>query len=322
MPDLDFKKITYKDTKYVVLTIDNVAVLVDNDDFNTIKKIKNKWKLNTSGFISCYHTFNNETKEINLHEVVMAIKYGDKSQSKPILHVNKNPLDNRKENLIYDIQSKKTTKNIKKKKRTTQLPDNCGIELSELPTYVWYMKPNGKHGERFFVDTGLHKWKTTSKKTLTLRYKLEEAKLYIRNLKISNPEYFEQLSMNGDLSKDGKELLQSYNEIINKAGFTSDIKITNNTPLLIKPGRHTKLEKQKLKEITESGRVRLHPTLQVEMPKYCTFVKESKSRGSYCKITNHPKLSKIWITPTSRKLSDQEKYDALLAKLAVIDQSN
>ena len=55
------------------------------------------------------------------------------------------------------------------------------------------MKPNGSHGDRFMVEIGDVKWKTTSSKKLSLKYKLEEAKLFLRQLKRESPELFEQL---------------------------------------------------------------------------------------------------------------------------------
>ena len=86
--------------------------------------------------------------------------------------------------------------NYKKKKRTVKLPEGCNIEPNELPTYIWYLKENGSHGSRFSVEVGNIKWKTTSSKKVSLRYKLEEAKKFLRELKKTNSDLFNKSSFN------------------------------------------------------------------------------------------------------------------------------
>jgi hypothetical protein len=128
-------------------------------------------------------------------------------------------LDNRRDNIFYDSYDKKFKKNLKKKKRTIKLPENSLIKPDLIPTYVWYLKENGTHGERFSVNIGDKKWKTTSSKKVSLLEKLELAKDYLKNLKKTNPEYFLTFSMNGDLNKQGYELKKSFIDIIKKAGY-------------------------------------------------------------------------------------------------------
>jgi hypothetical protein len=47
------------------------------------------------------------------------------------------------------------------------------------------------------------KWKTTSCDKLSLKYKLEEAKKFLRQYKQRNPEEFMKNSMNSDLNANG-----------------------------------------------------------------------------------------------------------------------
>jgi len=205
-------KIRYKNQHYGIMVIKykglKLPVIMDYGDFKVVNNLKKAWKCNKLGLISCSHTYNNETKDVFLHELIMAIKQknnGKTRKNKPIIHLNRIGLDNRRNNLMYDTVNKKENKNIKKKKRTITIPKECGIEPEEIPTYVWYMKPNGSHGERFVVNIDDINWKTTSSKTLSLRYKLEEAKLFLRQLRKEKPELFQELSMNGDYTKKGKE---------------------------------------------------------------------------------------------------------------------
>lgn len=333
MNNLSYKKIRHINSYYAVMKVDykehSLPVVVDWDDINIIKKLNKKWRSNQFGFISCSHTYDDETKEVFLHEIIMAMKMkseNKKRTDKPIIHINRIGLDNRRENLIYDEVNKEFNKNIKKKKRTISLPDESGIDPSEIPTYVWYMKPNGSHGERFMVDVGNIQWKTTSSKQLSLRYKLEEAKKYLRQLMKARPDLFEDYSMNGDYTKDGNELMESYYEIVKKAGYDNikEEEPTKNTLDYIKPGKLTRKENSILKNqdlLNNDGKKRrvinklsnedgVKPN---DLPKYCYFRPENGNRGSYFIIDGHPKLNgKIWQTTSSKKVSTRDKFDDML----------
>lgn len=214
------------DSKYTVMPIKynnhTLPVLLDTIDYKKINGLNKNWKCNQNNAIYCTHTSNGVTKDIFLHELVMKLKTG-KQLNKPIVHINRINLDNRRENLIYDLPNKDINKVMKKKKRIIDLPIESGILARELPTYVWYMKPDKTHGERFVVDIGDINWKTTSSKDVPLRDKLDEAKNYLKNLQKTKPNLFEDYSMNGDYTKLGKELLESYYNIIHKFGY-KDIK--------------------------------------------------------------------------------------------------
>lgn len=221
-----------------------LPVVVDYDDFKIIRDIEKSWKCNKSGLIYCTHTHSktNITKDIFIHNVIMNLKNKDsphKILNKPIIHLSTLSLDNRRDNLIYDIPEKEKNKNVKKKKRTITLPKSSGIIPDDIPTYVWYMKPETSHGERFMVSVGDIVYKTTSSKETPLKDKLEQAKTYLRNLKSERPDLFESYSMNGDLNKDGKQLYESYFDIINKAGYDyiEKSQLPNLTPKLLRADR-------------------------------------------------------------------------------------
>lgn len=222
----NYKKVSYEGKDYGLFSINyrdnNIPIVLDWDDFINIKNMNKNWRCNPSGFISCSHTLNNQTKDVYLHELVMLLKNKDEgvnSQNRAIVHINRVGLDNRRDNLMYDVIRKDINKNLKKKKRTVRLPKRSGINPDNIPTYIWYMQPDSSHGERFMVNIGDVNWKTSSSYDLSLPYKLEEAKMYLKNLLKSRDDLLEEYSMNGDFTKEGKELLHTYYDIVHYGGF-------------------------------------------------------------------------------------------------------
>lgn len=200
-----------------------LPILMDWDDYQAVKNIEKAWKCHRNGFISCQHQHGGSMKEVFLHELVMVLKNqtdGKEGDDKPILHLNRIGLDNRRDNLEYksnDLSARTT----KKKRRTVKLPEGCNIDPDDIPTYVWYLKPHGTHGERFGVEIGNVKWKTTASKNVSLEDKLEDAKEYLRHLKQRQPNLFAERSMNGDYTAKGKKLAESYRTIVKKAGYNN-----------------------------------------------------------------------------------------------------
>lgn len=246
----NYKRVTHDDQDYAIVTISykdtQLPILLDWDDFIAIRKLKKRWKCNGNGFIYCQQDKN----DYYLHELIMSLKSQDdgfKLQNKPIIHINRIGLDNRRENLIYDMIDKDVTKNAKKKKRTIVLPKKCGICPDSIPTYIWYMRPDASHGERFMVNIGDVNWKTTSSGDLSLKYKLEEAKMFLRHLLRNRPDLYEEYSMNGDFNREGINLLNTYYDIVHSNGFTHIKRVVpNQTTLdLLKPDYDSLMDDEK-----------------------------------------------------------------------------
>lgn len=216
-----YKKISYEEKDYAVIKLNYkdclLPVVLDWNDFRYINKLNKKWHCNNNGSVSYTHSSDGANKEIYLHELIMRLK--NKKKNKPIVHINRIGLDNRSDNLMYDEPQKEINKNIKKKRRTVVLPNDSGIDPDEIPTYIWYMKQDASHGERFVVNIGDIMWKTTSSDNVSLRYKLEEAKLYLRHLLRNRNDLLEDYSMNSDFTFDGKDLSHTYYDIIHLAGY-------------------------------------------------------------------------------------------------------
>ena len=123
------------------------------------------------------------------------------------------------------------------------------------------MKDDGEHGDRFFIEIGNVSWKTTSSRKLSTRYKLEEAKKFLRDLKQTRPELFDEYSMNGEHNKKGKELLKEYFDIVHKAGYNYIDRITTEklTDKYLKQGKINKKERHILESqanLSQRGGIR------------------------------------------------------------------
>lgn len=233
----EYKKITNKKTNksYGIFGIKYkeiiLPIILDWDDFIYIKKLNKSWFINDNGGVSADMTINGKHTIINIHEIVMALK-NNNNINKSIIHLNKLGIDNRSENLIYN--DKNVCKSLKKKKRTIEF-DNSEIEPDEIPTYVSYIKPSkyNSYCERFQVKIGDIRWNSTGSKNHTLRYKLEETKKFLRDLRDSKPELFDKYSMNGSYTKKGKILLDEFYDIVEKCGYKiKHIKTDNNEDYL------------------------------------------------------------------------------------------
>ena len=332
---MDYNIVSYKKKKYAVICITHkdkkYPVVIDELDIDIIQRLELEWNYNKHGFAVCSIPYKNGTKDIYMHMVIMILKLqkhkknSQEASDKHIIHINNIGLDNRRKNLLYDKQNKDINKNIIKKKRTITLLDSSNIDPDNIPTYVWYMKPNKSHGERFMVSVGSYKWKTTSSKKFSLVYKLEEAKLYLRELKKKQPELFSKYSMNGDYTKLGKELSESYYDIVHLAGYKNIKRYmhTNNTKEYLKAGKPTNKELLMLRAqrgvILDKGKNRRLLTNIPEncginsLPKYCYYRPPYNGRGSHFIVKNHPNQNKkIWQTTSSKKIDIKEKYKQLM----------
>jgi len=145
------------------------------EDFPKLKDYS--WHYVASGYIG--HTIPVDTtrRELYLHNLVMGrLGFPGKGSTESIDHINRNGLDNRKENLRLATQTEQNL-NQKRKGRHIELPPDSKLKAKDLPKHIWYIKPNGNHGERFGIDLKTEgiKWKTTSSKKVSLQDKLQSA---------------------------------------------------------------------------------------------------------------------------------------------------
>lgn len=169
----------------------HVKFKVDKDDLERVQA--RQWYSASNGYyIACQTIINGETKMIYLHNFIMNnIVFPGKGAKMSIDHINRDGLDNRKENLRLVTQTQQNI-NKKPKARTAKLPEG----IPELPTHIWYIKANGAHGDRFGIDlkTEKIKWKGTSSKKVSIQDKLKQAIEKLQELYIQFPNLKKDLS--------------------------------------------------------------------------------------------------------------------------------
>jgi hypothetical protein len=212
-----YKTVIYNNNEYIVGSIlsihRTIQYLFDKDDFEKIKQ-KNWYKI-SSGYIASNITLENgERKQLLLHNFVLnRITFPGKGAAESVDHINRNPMDNRKENLRIVSQTEQNLNQKKKPRNVVQLPENCGIEPNEIPKHIWYIKPNGGHGDRFAIEFKTENlvWKSSSSKKISLKEKLNQAKEKLDELYIQYP--YLNPNTNENTIK-AQELCKSFHEII------------------------------------------------------------------------------------------------------------
>ena len=310
-----------------------VPFVVDAKYAEQIANLNKKWYYKKScGAIGCHHG----NKELFLHDLIWNLKNGESPRF--IRHINLISLDNREANLQEEYA------NMKKRERKNILPVGCPISPQEVPTYVWYHRATQQRGARFSVEIPeLPKWKTTGSRKLSLSYKLEEAKKFLRYLKRFKPQVFKNNCMNGEYTEDGKKMLKSFYGILRKAGYQNvemkDVGGLTDKFLAEKLDHLSEAEKRLLrcrenseeikKAVMTMGQVgvqarrcltNLPPGCGIkncDLPKYSYYRPSSVRRGDYFVVENHPHQSKrYWQTTTSKYVSIQYKFKELNEYLA------
>jgi hypothetical protein len=167
----------YSGNNYTVGILHSGAVFViDAEDFERIEGFS--WHKTAENYISCAAIVDGVRRVLYLHNLIMGrLTWSGKGQTETIDHINRNGFDNRKANLRLVSQTEQNL-NQRKKPRHVILPVDCGIAASDIPRHIWYVRPNGLHGDRFAIEfkTEGIKWRTTSSKSVALCDKLAEAK--------------------------------------------------------------------------------------------------------------------------------------------------
>jgi hypothetical protein len=213
--DITYVEITYNNNEYVVGKVkvkeSYKSFVIDKEDYSKIKDFS--WHFTSNSYISHNINIEGKIKALYLHNIVLSrLGFPGKGSKESVDHINRIGLDNRKENLRIITQSEQNF-NQSKKKRNIVLPEDSGIHADDIPKHIWYIKPNGSHGERFAVEFKTENiiWKTTASKNISLKDKLVSAKEKLQELY----KLYPQLNpSNEDKLEKIKELSDSYYEII------------------------------------------------------------------------------------------------------------
>ena len=146
-------------------------------DKNDLEKVKTRnWHLVTGGkYVGADIKIDGKFKVLYLHNFVMnKFDFPGKGAKQSIDHINRNGLDNRKENLRLTTQTEQNLNQKKKERR------EFSAEIGVLPKHVYYVKARGNHGDGFCVEFKRNGKKIYNpyirSKVLTIEQKLEKIK--------------------------------------------------------------------------------------------------------------------------------------------------
>lgn len=214
--DIDYRFVTYNNKDYVIGTLlhntNPVEFVFDKEDYESVSQ--RAWHFASNNYISsAFQCGDGKRRELYLHNLVMGVDlFPGKGAKQSIDHINRNGLDNRKENLRLITQSQQNIHQTKKK-RNVILPETCGVKPDEIPKHIWYVRAQGQHGDRFAIEFKTEGicWKTTSSKSVSLQQKLEQAKAKLAELY----EQYPQLNPTYEETKT-QELEMLFHDIIMK----------------------------------------------------------------------------------------------------------
>jgi hypothetical protein len=130
---------------------------------------------------------NQEYKVIYLHQYIMDTHFDDNSNMKKTIdHINRDKLDNRRENLRFATMTEQNLNKDKQKrqKNACKLPDE--IKQTDLPIHICYNKrcydkQNNKWREFFTIEKNHPKltksWASSKSNNVSIHDKLDQAKL-------------------------------------------------------------------------------------------------------------------------------------------------
>jgi hypothetical protein len=213
---IHYNHVIYNNKEYTVATIqfkdEDMQFVIDKDDFDKIKD--RAWHFTSNHYISSSITVDSGRKQLYLHNLVMnRLDYPGKGATESVDHINRNGLDNRKENLRIVSQTQQNL-NQSKKKRSVILPEKCPIKPEDIPTHIWYVRANGLHGDRFAIEFKTENlvWKSTSSKAVSIHEKLKQAKEKLQEFYAQyphlNPNKLERIQEELDLQKSFEDIIK------------------------------------------------------------------------------------------------------------------
>ena len=225
----DYELVTYKNKKYYVCRYsrskDNKLFVIDAEDGP--KVINHSWYW-INGYVARKIMNKRKVSTEYLHNI---IKYKpkdyDTDEKMYVNHISRNSHDNRRINLRLLPKSAKN-ENKKDRDRKVQLPDDCNINIYDIPKCVYLCKEQditkaNSHGARFVLDLKKNgksrRWYSSSLRDVSLEDKLIEIKQTIMNISKEYPELIKYRNIIEKYSDEYITLTKDFNEIIKLSKF-------------------------------------------------------------------------------------------------------
>ena len=167
--------------EYYLIECGDVFTEISVEDYKYIKSFKCSWFLHqATGYIM------GSIKKTNkyLHHIILQHHIPNNDNKFSVDHINRNKLDNRRQNLRWATQSTQNSNINKRKRQKTAKPLPEGITQDMLPKHVVYYKEcynkeKQKYREFFKIEKGHPKlekpWMTSKSGKISITDKLQQA---------------------------------------------------------------------------------------------------------------------------------------------------